>query len=132
MRLSEKNVLIATGILFVIVLGILNNGNEKSDKQIEDRASIKLASSSYNMKDGRLTLEFENTAKEFELSRITIMDENRNSFRGNSKREKSYIIFDTYIPELNGGDILNIVIEDNSTNEIKIEYKVSENDIIST
>ncbi|NYF24857.1 hypothetical protein [Sporosarcina sp. JAI121] len=132
MRLSEKNVLIATGILFVIVLGILNNGNEKSDKQIEDRASIKLASSSYNMKDGRLTLEFENTAKEFELSRITIMDENRNSFRGKSKREKSYIIFDTYIPELNGGDILNIVIEDNSTNEIKIEYKVSENDIIST
>jgi hypothetical protein len=133
MRLSEKNVLIGTGILFLIVFGMLNIGNIKSAEQLEERPSIEITSSSYNVNDGKLTLEFEKPIKEFELSRITVIDEQNNSFSGESKPKSDFLIFDTYIPQLNSGDILKIVIEEaTSTKELKIEYKIPENMIIST
>ena len=128
MKLSEKNVLIATGILFVIVVAMLNLGNKEIAEQLEKQPSIEIASSSYNVNDGKLTLEFEKPTKEFELSRITIFDKNSNSFSGEHKIQNDYILIDTYIPELTSGDILNIVIEETiSTKELKIEYKIPEN-----
>jgi len=130
MKLSEKNVLIATGLLFVIVITMLNHSNKETAKQLKGQSSIQIASSSYNVEDGKLTLEFEKTTKEFELERITIIDQNNNTFSGKSERKNDFIIFDTYMPELTVGDILKIVIEEAiSTKELKIEYKIPANSI---
>lgn len=59
MKLSEKNVLIATGVLFVIVVAMLNLGNNETAKQLENQSNIEISSSSYNVNDGKLTLGFE-------------------------------------------------------------------------
>ena len=128
MKLSEKNVLIATGILFVIVVAMLNLGNNETVKQVDKQSNIEITSSSYNVYDGKLTLGFEKPTKEFELSRITIIDKNSNSFSGEPIKQNDYILIDAYIPELTKGDLINIVIEETiSTKELKIEYKIPEN-----
>lgn len=128
MKLSEKNVLIATGVLFVIVVAMLNLGNNETAKQLENQSNIEISSSSYNVNDGKLTLGFEKPTKEFELARITIIDQNSNSFNGEPTKQKNYILIDAYIPKLTKGDLLNIVIEETiSTKELKIEYKIPEN-----
>jgi len=128
MKLSEKNVLIATGILFVIVVAMLNLGNNETAKQLEQQSNIEITSSSYNVYDGKLTLGFEKPPKEFELSRITIIDKNSNSFNGEPTKQNDYILVDAYIPDLTRGDLLNIVIEEtNSTKELQIEYKIPGN-----
>jgi len=132
MKLSEKNVLIATGILFVIVVAMLNLGNNETAMQLEKRSYIEITSSSYNVFEGKLTLGFEKPTKEFELSRITIIDKNSNSFNGEPTKQNDYILIDTFIPELSKGDLLNIVIEETiSAKALKIEYKIPE-DISST
>jgi hypothetical protein len=131
MKLSEKNVLIATGILFIIVIATLNFGNQEIADQLEKQPRLEVASSSYNANDGKLILEFEKPAKEFEFSRITIFDGNNKSYSGESKRKSEYIIINTYIPELTSGDVLNIVIEEAiSTKELKIAYKIPESIIV--
>jgi len=127
MKLSEKNVLIVTGILFVIVFAMLNLGNNETAMQLEKRSNIEITSSSYNVFEGKLTLGFEIPTKEFELSKITIIDKNSNSFNGEPTKQNDYILIDTYIPELNKGDLLNIVIEETiSAKALKIEYKIPE------
>lgn len=132
MRLSEKNVLIGTGVLFIIVFGLLNIGNKKTAEQLGNQSSIKIASSSYNVNDGNLTLEFVKPTKEFKFSRITVIDGNNKYFTGKSERKEDYIIFDTFIPELNGGDMLKIIIEEAvSTKELKIEYKIPKSTMTS-
>ncbi len=73
MKLSEKKVLIATGILFVIVAAMLNLGNKVIAENIVNQPSIEIVSSSYNVNDGKLTLEFEKSTKELLfLSNIVI------------------------------------------------------------
>lgn len=127
MKLSEKNVLITIGIMFVIVVAMLNLGNHETVKQLEKQSNIEITSSSYNVDDGKLTLGFEKPTKEFELSRITIIDKNSNSFNGETIKQNDYILIDAYIPELTKGDLLNIVIEESiSTKKSKIEYKIPE------
>ena len=64
MKLSEKKVLIAIGILFVIVTAMLNLGNIEIAEQLENEPSIEIVSSSYDVNDGKLTLEFEKSTKE--------------------------------------------------------------------
>ncbi len=59
--------LIAIGILFVIVAAMLNLGNIEIAEQLENQPSIEIASSSYNVNDGKLTLEFEKSTKELQF-----------------------------------------------------------------
>ena len=127
MKVSEKNVLIGTGILFLIVFVLLN----LERKQTNDKLNIAIASSSYNVNDGKLRLEFEEPVNEFELKRITIIDENENAVSGESKQENNLIIFDIYVPELNYRNELKIVIEETvSTMKLEIDYKIPENNIV--
>lgn len=64
MKLSEKKVLIAVGILFVIVAAMLNLGNLDIAEQLANQPSIEIASSSYYGNDGKLTLEIEKSTNE--------------------------------------------------------------------
>jgi hypothetical protein len=132
MKISEKNVLISTGILFLIVFAMLNLGKKQTAEQIDNQLNIEVASSSYNVNGGKLRLEFKKPAKEVELKRITIIDENDNAVSVDSKRENNHIIFDTYVPELNYKEVLKIVIVDAiSTMELEIDYKIPENNIVA-
>lgn len=132
MKISEKNVLIGTAILFIIVFGMLNLGEKQTTEQLQDQLNIKVASSSYNVDSGNLRLEFEKPVKEFDLQRIMIIDGNENSVSIESKRDNNYIIFDTHVPELNYKDDLMIVIEEAiSTKKLEIEYKIPEINIVS-
>lgn len=130
MKLSEKNVLISTGILFVIAFAMLKLGNKDSADQLE-RLSIEIASSSYELHDGKLRLTFEKPPTNIDALQITIVDENNHSISGTSKEENDYIIFETYIPELNYGNTLNIRIETMSTENVILEYKIPEDNIIT-
>lgn len=64
MKLSEKKVLIAAGILFVIVAVMLNLGNIEIAKRLVNQPSTEIASSSSNVNDGKLTLDFEKSTNE--------------------------------------------------------------------
>lgn len=67
MKLSEKNVLIAIGILFIIVIAMLNFGDKEIVEQHEKQPRLEIASSFYNVNDGELILEFEKPVKQFEF-----------------------------------------------------------------
>ncbi len=128
MKLSEKNVLIATGIMFLIVIAILNFSSKENAEQIMKKPSMEITSSSYTANGGKLTLKAEETPNEFELSRIMIIDKNNNSFSSEPTWQNDYKILDTYIPELTSGDILKIELEEAiSTKGLKVEYKISGN-----
>jgi len=73
MKLSEKSVLIVTGVLFIIVIAVLNLGNNATANQHEMQSNIENSSLSYNVNDGKLTLGFEKPVEEYELSRKTII-----------------------------------------------------------
>ncbi|MBO0600669.1 hypothetical protein I2483_03250 [Sporosarcina sp. E16_3] len=73
MKLSEKNVLIATAILFVIVAALLNLGNKEIAENFVNLPSTEIASSTYKVNDGKLALEFGKSTNELLfLSNIVI------------------------------------------------------------
>ena len=128
MKLTEKNVLISTGILFVIVLGMLKLGN----KEMPELLNIDIAFSSYNVDEGKLVLQFDKPAEQYDFFRITVIDENNNSFSGKPKLENDYVVFDTHTPELNFKDPLKIIIEEaTSKKELELDYKIPEEHIIT-
>ena len=51
------------------------------------QSNIEIASSSYNVNDGKLTLGFEKPTKEFELSSNNDIDKNSNSFNGDEQND---------------------------------------------
>ncbi|WP_186670838.1 hypothetical protein [Sporosarcina sp. BP05] len=64
MKLSEKKVLIAIGILFIIVAAMLNLGNIEVAEHLVNESSIEIVSSSYDVNDGKLTLEIGKSTNE--------------------------------------------------------------------
>lgn len=127
MKLSEKNVLIGTGIVFVILFAVVKFGHERP---IDQQLDVKIASSFYNVNDGKLILQLENPIDQFEEFHITVIDQQDNSSYGTSKQVQDKIIFDTVMPELNFQAPLKVKIEEATTQkEVTVQYKIPESHI---
>ncbi len=127
MKLSEKNVLIGTGILFIMLFGVVKFGHVRP---IDQQLNVKIASSYYNVNDGKLILQLENMTEQFNVFQITIVDQHDNLSSGTSKQIRDKIVFDTIMPELYFQAPLNVKIEETSTQKkVIVKYKIPETQI---
>lgn len=134
MKVSEKNVLISTGILIVFVFAMLQLEKKKTAEKVKEKVSIEVASSSYDVTSGKLVLKFENRIEEFDSLVITIIDDKHNTSSGKPNQEQDALIFDTFIPDFNYENAFEIIFvqEDNSAEYLKFEYKIPTDNIITT